>query len=765
MSMIQAVSYNFSTVENTLSDGGVFTIVADTTWTGSLKVIAGNLCEPASLSAPGIAFYSGSVAAPSNAWPADQYTEITLTTFSTANIHAYLFVRQGAFNSGTQYHVNLDFTAQTWALTAIVGNAAHALVTATAQASAQGDVFRLSVTGNILSLSRNGSVVQSFTDTNNYITSGSPGFGLYDVTALNNAQTSLWAGGANQAAAPVFSLNGGSFGNPQTVTLFSLSSNSGTIYYTTDGTTPTHASSSIVNGGTISVNENITIKAIASIANFLDSPVAVSSGSYTNTVVDLFQRTAANLGGNWTNYLNGFTAASAAVPSQGGATNYNVAAYTGISFSGDQSATVVYSTITGGSQGPCVRIQGTPTSNVSYYVAAITPSGVILVKIIGATNTTTGTTNTTLATYSPPVPNGTAVTLSVVGSTLTLFVGGVSVEQVNDTTLTGGAPGIHEYLQDGSIALFTATSQTPVTGVVDNFVIDGDSIAFGYNVQTPWDQSLTLNGGPWSVSNLGVPSRTLATCMTNAATSVDPLYIPGIHNVLFIWAGVNDFAGGASAATVYANIQTYVAARKAVGWEVVVSPLCSNVTQDAKVQTYNGLLAGSSAFADATVVLPTTLIGTGAYSNATYFQADEIHPNQTSNTNIEAPDISTAVNSLAGNISGSLGVAGAGVTVSYTGTASGSVIADGSGNYSITGLANGTYTLTPGKSKVAFSPTSQTVTINYSSASGVNFVTFTPSSSGSGSGRIAATGAGFATRIESPRTEIMGTNLRTRILE
>ena len=70
-------------------------------------------------------------------------------------------------------------------------------------------------------------------------------------------------------------------------------------------------------------------------------------------------------------------------------------------------------------------------------------------------------------------------------------------------------------------------------------------------------------------------------------------------------------------------------------------------------------------------------------------------------------------------ISGNAGAAGA--TVSYTGTASGSVTADGLGNYTISGLLNGNYTIVPSLSNYVFTPTSANETISGSSITGVNF--------------------------------------------
>ena len=71
------------------------------------------------------------------------------------------------------------------------------------------------------------------------------------------------------------------------------------------------------------------------------------------------------------------------------------------------------------------------------------------------------------------------------------------------------------------------------------------------------------------------------------------------------------------------------------------------------------------------------------------------------------------------SISGSAGVAGA--TISWTGTSSGSTTADGSGNYTISGLANGPYTITPSLAGYSFSPTSAAETVSGSNITGVNF--------------------------------------------
>lgn len=68
------------------------------------------------------------------------------------------------------------------------------------------------------------------------------------------------------------------------------------------------------------------------------------------------------------------------------------------------------------------------------------------------------------------------------------------------------------------------------------------------------------------------------------------------------------------------------------------------------------------------------------------------------------------------SISGSAGTSGATLTAG-----SASATSDASNNYTITGLANGTYTVTPAKSGCTFSPTSLSVTISGANVTGKNF--------------------------------------------
>ena len=101
----------------------------------------------------------------------------------------------------------------------------------------------------------------------------------WTMTNVNNVLFLVALVGADATAAtPTFSPVAGTYNSPQTVTITSATSG-GTIYYTTDGTTPTIASSSIPNGGTVSINSSSTLNAIEVAAGYNNS--AVGSAAYT----------------------------------------------------------------------------------------------------------------------------------------------------------------------------------------------------------------------------------------------------------------------------------------------------------------------------------------------------------------------------------------------------------------------------------------------------------------------------------------------------
>jgi hypothetical protein len=112
-------------------------------------------------------------------------------------------------------------------------------------------------------------------------------------------------------------------------------------------------------------------------------------------------------------------------------------------------------------------------------------------------------------------------------------------------------------------------------------------------------------------------------------------------------------------------------------------------------------------------------------------------------------------------LSGSITPASAdsGATITLGGTFSATTTADSNGNYSFNGLANGSYSVTPSKSGVTFSPSDQPITFNGAIQSGINFtaqaVTYaisgsiTPASVGSGATVALGGGSSATTTADS----------------
>ena len=272
--MIQLTSYGFTTIENPLSNGGNFSICPTYS---ALKVPSSGVCEATANSTDCLMYWSGVIPSgdTGGAWPADQYSEITVAALNNvATDVQYLIVRQNPAAKTFYLLVIAAVTsapgAHTFSLDAFVAGTFHALTTFSVTVAAN-DVIRLSVTGNVITTTQNGTVRNTFTDASNFVPGpGAPGLGT-NAANIVNSQISLWAAGANQAVSPTFSPIGGTYTGTQTVTI--TGPGGSTIYYTTDGSTPTRSSSSIASGGTISVATSQTVKAISSISNFADSQV------------------------------------------------------------------------------------------------------------------------------------------------------------------------------------------------------------------------------------------------------------------------------------------------------------------------------------------------------------------------------------------------------------------------------------------------------------------------------------------------------------
>jgi hypothetical protein len=120
-------------------------------------------------------------------------------------------------------------------------------------------------------------------------------------------------------------------------------------------------------------------------------------------------------------------------------------------------------------------------------------------------------------------------------------------------------------------------------------------------------------------------------------------------------------------------------------------------------------------------------LGNGTYAVTPSHMGYTFSPTSESATvngaNVTAINFTDTAQASTYNISGTLSPAagGSGATVTLRGPASATTVADSSGNYTFTGLPNGSYAVTPSNVGYSFTPVSQNLTINGANISGVNF--------------------------------------------
>lgn len=109
------------------------------------------------------------------------------------------------------------------------------------------------------------------------------------------------------------------------------------------------------------------------------------------------------------------------------------------------------------------------------------------------------------------------------------------------------------------------------------------------------------------------------------------------------------------------------------------------------------------------------LFPTSTWNNSNYWVDVVFTPSGTTPTPTPSPDPITSTYIISGKVSGSA------ATLTLSGAASKVTSTDGSGNYSFTGLPNGSYVVAPSQSGYTFTPSTVSAIINGVSVSGLNF--------------------------------------------
>lgn len=193
----------------------------------------------------------------------------------------------------------------------------------------------------------------------------------------------------------------------------------------------------------------------------------------------------------------------------------------------------------------------------------------------------------------------------------------------------------------GAFVLFDGDSRTlgipsSVTDMSTNFptVAMGDSRLLTYG---DWN----LGQGGQTAANMATRFNTVPHVVLTASVSAKKIYV--LH------AGINDFAGGQTAAQIYANLKLCWAAAKADGAKVVACTEVSAGTAgwDAGAKnTLNGLITGTPGLYDALADFgANATVGADGQAQTAAFQSDHVHPTSASYA-IMGGLVATAVASL-----------------------------------------------------------------------------------------------------------------------
>ena len=309
----------------------------------------------------------------------------------------------------------------------------------------------------------------------------------WDLVAEGNGirVSNVMVTGTGQTAAPTFTPAAGTYTSTQTVTI-STTTPSATIYYTTNGTTPT--ASSTVYSSPVSVSSTQTLQAIATASGYSTS--AVGSAAYTISPLAATP-TFSPVGGTYTSTQT-------------------------VTISTTTPSATIYYTING----------TTPTTGSTVYAGSITVSATETVKAIatasGYSTSAVGSAAYTISASSPPAFTQQCNATNGFGTSISCTVSGV---------------GAGHTLVIGISAAGTAiTSVTSTTGTPVSVVSDG-ALLKAYILSNTTAGSITITGNVASNSKIWLSvaeySNTAASPLDGSASGACTAYCTSVSSASF----------------------------------------------------------------------------------------------------------------------------------------------------------------------------------------------------------------------------------------
>ena len=253
------------------------------------------------------------------------------------------------------------------------------------------------------------------------------------------------------------------------------------------------------------------------------------------------------------------------------------------------------------------------------------------------------------------------------------------------TSISGQVTWSGSGLSGVTMALSGASSATTTTDNVGNYTFTG------------------LDNGSYTVT----PSKTGFTFSpTDNTQTVSGANIIAVNfTATPVQAGPHSISGNVISVALFSTVPGVTMALSGASTATAITDASGNYT-------FNGLNNGSytiTPIRTGFTFSPTSSQRTvsGADITGVFFDATPVQPRTYS--------ISGQATSNGSGISG--------VTMALSGASTATAITDASGNYAVTGLDNGSYTITPSKTGFTFSPTSSQQTVSGTDVTGVNFTT------------------------------------------
>jgi hypothetical protein len=297
---------------------------------------------------------------------------------------------------------------------------------------------------------------------------------------------------ASTAATPKFSPGAGSYGSSQTVTI-SDSTSGATIYYTTNGSTPTTSSTKYTSS--ITVNSTETVKAIATASGYTNS--AVGSAAYT--------------------FVAPTPTLSPAAGSYGSSQTVTI---------GDSnSAATIYYTTNG----------TTPTTSSTKYTGAITVNSAETVEAIAVI---TGYTNSAVGsaayTFVAPTP-----TFSLVGGSYF----GTQTVTISDSN---SAATIY-YTTNGTTPTTSSTRYTGAITVPATETLEALAVITGYSNSSAASATYTITTTPGTLKIYLSPPGAQSTTVSGAITETFDALSTEIYTTAYAsTAGIGTYTGSST---------------------------------------------------------------------------------------------------------------------------------------------------------------------------------------------------------------------------